>query len=59
MIARYIQVQQMQALAAKIKAAKQDAKQTQAQLDASTEQVDKKVREITTLRVSFYHLSAA
>lgn len=43
----------MQALVARTQAAKQDAQQTQVQLDASTELLDKKVQEITNLRVSF------
>lgn len=49
----------MQALVAQTQAAKQDARQTQTQLDASTEQLDKKVHEIMSLRVRFYHLCAA
>ena len=47
-----MQVQQMQALVAQTQAAKQDAQQTQAQLDACTERLDKKVQEIISLRVS-------
>ena len=43
----------MQALVAQTQAAKQDAQQTQVQLNASTEQLDKKVQEIFSLRVSF------
>lgn len=49
----------MQAIVAQTKAAKQDAKHTQAQLDASTEQLDKKGQEIMSLRVRSYHLSTA
>lgn len=51
--ARHMQVQQMQALVARTQAAKQDAQQTQVQLDASTELLDKKVQEVISLRVSF------
>ena len=46
----------MQALVAQAKAAKQNAKETQVQLNAAAEQLTKKLQEITTLRVSPCHV---
>lgn len=48
-----MQVQQMQALVAQTQAAKQDAQDTKVQLDASAEQLQRQVQEITSLSVSF------
>lgn len=50
----HVQVQQMQALVAQTKAAKQGAKQTEVQLAASAEQLANKDQEIAALRVSLF-----